>query len=183
MVNPTILCAAHTVQWARGDGDDLLPLQPLNLSGPSNVVVRAVAQPVIVPFPPRNNRYIHNWAMSPLTTTVTHLLCTVLYVPRVHSPRLSESHRKLRAALHFDHAEAGERVNLRARNRFIGHLIDKLWKTHQISSIMSFIPPQSTDSVPKWAPKQLPDRNVNEFMCWSVSLLFEMIFMDKHGDT
>lgn len=54
-LSPTILCAAHAVQRPRGDGDDFLPLQPLNLSGSSNVVVRAVAQTVIVPFTPKDD--------------------------------------------------------------------------------------------------------------------------------
>lgn len=49
---PTILCAAHAVQGARGNGDDFLPLQPLHLPRPSHMVVRAVAQPVIVTFAP-----------------------------------------------------------------------------------------------------------------------------------
>lgn len=51
-VAPTVLGAAHAVQRARGDGDDLLPLQPLNLARPADVVVGAVAQPVVVALPP-----------------------------------------------------------------------------------------------------------------------------------
>lgn len=55
---------------------------------------------------------------------MTDALCSVLYIPRVHGTRLSESHRKLRATLHFDHAEAGERVDLKTRNQHINLRID-----------------------------------------------------------
>lgn len=37
----------------------------------------------------------------------------VVHSPRVHGSRLCERHRKLRAALHLDHSEAGERVDLK----------------------------------------------------------------------
>lgn len=49
---PTILCAAHTVEGAGGNGSDFLPLQPLHLPRSSHVVVGSVAQPVIVAFAP-----------------------------------------------------------------------------------------------------------------------------------
>lgn len=49
---PTLLGAAHAVQGACGDSDDLLALQPLHLPRPPHVVVGAVAQPMVVPFAP-----------------------------------------------------------------------------------------------------------------------------------
>lgn len=55
---------------------------------------------------------------------MTGALCSVLYIPCVHGTRLSESHRKLRATLHFDHPEAGERVDLKTRNQYINLRID-----------------------------------------------------------
>ncbi|KAK2107755.1 hypothetical protein P7K49_012920, partial [Saguinus oedipus] len=42
----------HTVQGAGGNGDDFLPLQPLDLPRPSNMVVRSMAQPMIIAFAP-----------------------------------------------------------------------------------------------------------------------------------
>lgn len=49
---PTILSAAHTVQGASGNSNDFLPLQPLDLPWSSNMVIRSMAQPVIVTFAP-----------------------------------------------------------------------------------------------------------------------------------
>ena len=49
---PTVLSAAHTVQGAGGNGNDFLPLKPLDLPRSSNMVVRSVAQPVIITFAP-----------------------------------------------------------------------------------------------------------------------------------
>lgn len=110
------------MQWPRSDGDDLFPLKSLNLSGSSDVVVGAVAQPVIVPFTPGDDK-THKWAIFCPTSVrqdvTTDALCSVIYIPRVHGTRLSESHRKLRATLHFDHSEAGERVDLKTRNQYI----------------------------------------------------------------
>lgn len=50
---------------------------------------------------------------------VDSLPYAVLYIPGVNCSRLSESHRKLRAALYFNYSKAGERVDLRIRNQFI----------------------------------------------------------------
>lgn len=49
---PTVLRAAHAVQGAGGNGNDLLPLQPLDLPRSSDMVVRSMTQPVIITFAP-----------------------------------------------------------------------------------------------------------------------------------
>lgn len=53
---PTVLSAAHTVQGAGGNGNDFLPLQPLDLPRSSNMVIRSMAQPVIVTFAPAQKK-------------------------------------------------------------------------------------------------------------------------------
>lgn len=77
MVKLTILCAAHTMQWPRSDGDDLFPLKSLNLSGSSNVVVGAVAQPVIVSFTPGDDM-THEWAIFSPTTVRQDIMTDAL---------------------------------------------------------------------------------------------------------
>lgn len=49
---PTVLRAAHTVQGASGNGNDFLPLQPLDLPRSSNMVIRSMTQPMIITFAP-----------------------------------------------------------------------------------------------------------------------------------
>lgn len=51
-VHLTVLCAAHTVERPRCNGDDFFPLQTLNLSGPPDVVIRAMTQAVIIALSP-----------------------------------------------------------------------------------------------------------------------------------
>lgn len=49
---PTVLRAAHTVQGASGNGNDFLPLQPLDLPRSSNMIIRSMTQPMIITFAP-----------------------------------------------------------------------------------------------------------------------------------
>lgn len=115
----TVLGAANTVQRPRGDGDDFLPLKPLDLPGPPHVVVRAMAQPMVVPFSPFSRTQTQDQVQSRNnTTTGTKQVCMqqMSYTPRVDGSRFSERHRELRAALHFHHSQAGERVNLRVEH-------------------------------------------------------------------
>lgn len=51
----TVLCAAHTVERPRCNGDDFLPLQTLNLSRPPDVVIGAMTQTVIVALSPADD--------------------------------------------------------------------------------------------------------------------------------
>ena len=63
---PTVLSAAHTVQGASGNGNDFLPLQPLDLPRSSNMVVRSMAQPVIITFAPAHKETRNLWVQSHL---------------------------------------------------------------------------------------------------------------------
>lgn len=51
----TVLCAAHAVERPRCNGDDFFPLQTLNLSGPPDVVIRAMTQTVIIALSPADD--------------------------------------------------------------------------------------------------------------------------------
>lgn len=108
----TVLGAADAVQRARGNGDDLLPLQPLNLAWPADVVVGAVPQPVVVALPPGGVRTV---SQREANTEVLSQSTTLpaAKIPGVDGSRFGQSHGELRAALHFDHAQAGERVDLK----------------------------------------------------------------------
>lgn len=58
----TVLCAAHTVERPCCNGDDFFPLQTLNLSRPSDMVIRAVTQTVIIPLSPEDDTTLtYNW--------------------------------------------------------------------------------------------------------------------------
>lgn len=111
---PTVLGAADAVQRARGDGDDLLPLQALDLARPADVVVGAVAQPVVVALSPTGIGAVSQREGK----TVVLLQSTALArVPGVDGAGFGQRHGELRAALHFDHTQSGEGVDLEETKR------------------------------------------------------------------
>lgn len=58
----TVLCAAHAVERPCCNGNDLFPLQTLNLSWPSDMVIRAMTQTVIVALSPVDDTtLLCNW--------------------------------------------------------------------------------------------------------------------------